>query len=588
MKLILEYLKKFRGAVILAMLIKLSGTLGELLIPYILEHLIDHVVPGRKLLPVLLWGAVMLGLALLVRFLNVTANRMAVKVSRDSTYEIRQRLFEKTLRLSGGQMDAFGLPSLISRMTSDSYNVQNFIRAGQTIGIRAPIMLVGGIIITLTMDVGLASILCIMSPIMLAIIATISWKGIPLFHRVQQGMDDIVRTMRENITGIRVVKALSREDHEVERFRAVNEEMTKRDLRASILMALPGPIMQLFLNGGLTLVVLIGARRVNAGVTEPGVILAFLTYFNMILMGVMALNRVFIMMSRANASAGRIAAVIDAPEELLPLPEAEAAQTEKEGFIVFDDVTFSYGEEEETEDKQEAFAGEGRHACLSHIDFAMKKGGSLGIIGATGSGKTSLINLLMRFYEADEGAVFVDGKDVRTYACDDLRRRFGVVFQNDVIFADTLRENIVFGRDVDEARLRQAAEEAQAYDFIDAYEEKFDHEAVIRGANLSGGQKQRVLISRALAGHPDILILDDSSSALDYRTDANLRAAIRKNYPDVTLIVIAQRASSIMALDDILVLDEGRVIGHGTHEELQKSCAVYAEICRTQMGEVSA
>ena len=586
MSFLWKYLKKYAKRIAGVMGIKLAGTGLELLIPYVMEHLLDNVVPQKLLWKVLIWGAAMILLAFAVRFLNVTANRLSVKTAKESAYEVRRDLFHAALNLSGGQMDEVGLPSLISRMTSDSYNVQSFIQSMQTIGIRAPIMLIGGISITLVMDTGLASILCVMAPVMIALVVFISMKGIPLYDRVQRGMDDIVRVMRENITGIRVVKALSREDHETRRFSQANAETAQRDIKAGVIMALPGPIVTLFLNVGLTLVVLIGARRVNAGQTQPGVILAFLTYFNMILMGVMGLNRIFMMLSKANASAKRIAHAVEQETALKVLPEEIAPPTAREGFIVFDHVSFSYDAASTKAADARAFAGSQRQKCLYDIDFEIPKGGSLGIIGATGSGKTSIINLLMRFYDPQEGRVYVDGRDVRTYPLDELRRRFGAVFQNDAIFADTLRENIVFGRDVNENDMRQAAEDAMALEFIEATDEGFDHRAVIHGANLSGGQKQRVLIARALANEPEILVLDDASSALDYRTDAGLRKAIRERHSGSTTIVIAQRVSSILSLDKIIVLDEGRMIGYGTHEQLLESCPMYRQIHETQMGEV--
>ncbi|MBQ9307047.1 MAG: ABC transporter ATP-binding protein [Clostridia bacterium] len=586
MRFLWKYVKPYRWAVVAGMGLKLCGTVTELLIPYVMEHLIDNVVPRRDMTQVLLWGVAMLVLACVVRFLNVNANRLAVKTARKSIFAIRRDLFHAALNLSGDQMDEIGLPSVISRMTSDTYNVQSFIQSIQTIGIRAPIMLLGGIGITLTMDLGLASILCIMAPIMIVLVVLVSRRGIPLYEQVQKGMDDIVRVMRENITGIRVVKALSKEPYEMRRFSEANETTTKRDIRASITMAMPGPIVTLFLNLGLTLVVYIGARRVNSGVTQPGVILAFLTYFNMILMGVMGLNRVFMMLSKANASSQRIAQVAGQPDNLAVLLESQAQKAPKDGYIVFDHVSFSYGETSHAA-SAEAFAGQERQKCLTDIDFVIPKGGSLGIIGATGAGKTTIINLLMRFYDTDEGHVYVDGKDVRTWDRDELHRRFGVVFQNDAIFATSIRENVVFGRKVDDTMLKEALSDAMAAEFVGHYADGVEHEATIHGANFSGGQKQRLLISRALAAKPDILVLDDSSSALDYRTDAELRRAIREHHSDATTIVIAQRVSSIMSLDQIIVLDEGKVIGKGTHEELLASCPVYAEIHRTQMGEVA-
>lgn len=584
MKLIFTYMKKYVWAIVLVMVIKLAATTTELLIPYVLEHMIDDVAPTKSTWGIIIWGAVMLALALVTRTLNIIANRRSAVVARNTAYEVRRDLFFRTINLSGSQADVFGLPSLTSRMTSDSYNVQNFIRFIQSAGIRAPIMLIGGIILTITMDAGLALILCILTPIMLAVTILISRKGIPLYDTVQQCLDNVVRVMRENITGIRVVKALSKENYETERFSKENEKMTRAEQRSSIIMSLPSPLVTLALNVGLTLVVFIGARRVNAGSTQPGVILAFLTYFNMILMGVMGLSRLFIMMSKANASANRIAVVVREQEEIVPIPESEAASTDSNAFITFDHVTFAYGENSVG---SEGFDGEDRQMSLSDINFEIKRGGSLGIIGPTGCGKTTIINLMMRFYDVTEGNIFIDGRDIRTYDKDELHDKFGTVFQNDVIFADTLEENISFGRELSQEELQAAAEDACASEFIDTYEDGFKHEAAIRGANLSGGQRQRVLISRALAGNPEILVLDDASSALDYRTDARLRKAVREHHSDTTTVIIAQRVSSILSLDEIIVMDDGRIIGKGTHEELLKTCPEYLEIYRTQMGEES-
>ena len=588
MKLILRYIRPYRMYILAVMLIKLLGTETDLLMPYVLEHLLDHVIPAASdAWPVVFWGCVMLLLTLITRILNISANRMSVRVARNSTFAVRRDLFHTALNLSGRQMDQVGLPSLISRMTSDTYNVQSFVRMIQTMGIRAPIMLIGGIVITLTMDTGLASILCIMAPVMIVLVCFVSWKGIPLYNEVQKRMDVLVRLMRESISGIRVVKALGKEPYEEQRYSRANTGMTRQEIRASMIMSLPGPIVTLFLNIGLTLVVLVGAQRVNDGHTQPGVILAFLTYFNMILMGVMGLNRIFMMMSKANASASRIREVVDLPEELTPLPADRLCEPPGDEALIFDHVTFNY-DADVPEEIHGQFLGEERQQCLRDISFRVRKGGSLGIIGATGSGKTSIINLLMRFYDPQDGRVFVDGRDVRGYDRDELHRKFGVVFQNDVIFADTVRENITFGRDVIEDNLIRAAEDAMARGFVESYGDTYDHKAAIRGANFSGGQKQRLLIARALAAQPEILILDDASSALDYRTDAELRRAIRDHHSSATTIVIAQRISSILSLDEIIVLHEGEMIGRGTHEELLLSCPEYRDIYRTQMGEAEA
>ena len=586
MKFIWSYMRKHIWAIILVLFMKSFSTVLELFLPYILEYMIDTVAPTKDVRLILLWGVIMLTLAILVRFISIGANRGSVRIARKCIYKMRQDLFTKSINLSGDQMDEVGLPSLISRMTSDSYNVQSFMQITQTIAIRAPFLLFGGIFITLSMDTGLAMVLIILAPILLVAVVIISRKGIPLYDIVQTKLDSVVRIMRENITGIRVVKALSKEDYEKRRFSNANETMSKSEIKASVVMSLPGPVISLAMNVGLTLVVLFGAYRVNKGVTQPGVILAFLSYFQMILMGVLILNRFFLNMSKANASANRISSVMNQPEGLEKIEEGPKAPSDD--YIIFDNVSFTYNGSVRTEcqNSGSAFAGGSREKTLKDISFRIPRGGSLGIIGATGSGKTTVLNLLMRFYDPQEGHVFIGGRDVRTYDLDKLRRLFGVVFQNDAIFADTIAENLSFGREVSHDEMKNAAWNAMAGEFIEDYDDQYEHEAAIHGANFSGGQKQRLLISRALAAHPKILVLDDSSSALDYRTDALLRKNIRQNHDDATMIIIAQRVSSIMSLDQIIMLDEGRIIGIGTHEELLASTPQYRDIYETQMGEV--
>ena len=586
MKFIWSYMKKHIWAIILVVFVKLSATALELLLPYILEYMIDDIAPQKDIRLILLWGAVMIVLAIVVRFLSVGANRGSVRIARKCIYKVRQDLFTKSINLSGDQMDEVGLPSLISRMTSDSYNLQSFMQITQTIAIRAPILLFGGIFITLSMDTGLSLILITLAPILLVAVIIISRKGIPLYDIVQTKLDNVVRIMRENITGIRVVKALSKETYEKKRFTAANEAMSRSEIKASIVMSLPGPVISLAMNIGLTLVVLLGAYRVNKGVTQPGVILAFLSYFQMILMGVLILNRFFLNMSKANASANRIESVMTRPDGLSVQPDAP--ETDQKEYIIFDNVSFSYNAHEASPHgkKLDAFAGGKREKTLNSISFRIRKGGSLGIIGPTGSGKTTIVNLLMRFYDPQEGHVYLGGRDVRSFGLDELRRHFGVVFQSDAIFADSISQNLTFGRDVSMDQIIDAARDAMATEFIEDYDDNYQHQAAIHGANFSGGQKQRLLIARALAAKPDVLILDDSSSALDYRTDAQLRHNIKQHFDNTTTIVIAQRVSSIMGLDQIIMMDEGRIIGIGTHEQLLASTPQYREIFKTQMGEV--
>lgn len=583
MKLIFRRLGRYRNAVALAIGLKFLGSVFELLLPYIFEHIIDDVVPAENLLFVVLWGLLMFAAAILCRTFNVMANRRAVENAHLISYEVRQDLFEKTVNLTGAQFDAVGLPSLISRMTSDSYNVQTAVQQLQSLCVRAPIMLVGGVLVAMLMDLRLSLVLLFLLPVLIAVILLVSSRGIPLYARVQQRLDDVVRIMRESITGIRVVKALSKEDYEKRRFDEANREMTDTDIKAATVMAVPGPFMQLCLNAGLTLVVYLGARRVDAGLIKPGVILAFLTYFNMITMGVMGLNRIFVSLSKASASADRIDAVLQTPaEERAAAAEAPTAERTEE-LIRFEHVDFSYGADST---EQEGFAGESREKALEDINFSLRRGESLGIIGPTGCGKTTVINLLMHFYDPSAGRILLDGRDLRSYEKDELRRRFGTAFQNDMIFRDSLRGNIDFGRGLSDEAIRAAAEDAMAAEFIDALPDGLEHQAAIKGANLSGGQKQRIMVARALAAHPEILVLDDSSSALDYRTDAAMRRAILTHHPEVTLILIAQRVSSVMQMDRVMVLDNGRCIGLGTHAELMERCPAYREICQVQMGDL--
>lgn len=581
-RLILHSMRKYSRKIACSMVIKLLGTVTELMIPYILAHLIDDVVPLGRMELVILWGSLMVLTALLTRQLNVCANRIAIDNAHNVSYDIRQALFTKTANLSGSQFDAFGLPSLISRMTSDSYNIQSCVQALQTLCVRMPMMLLGGIAVTLAMDPVLSSILCVIVPVLIVVILGVSRYGIPLYRRVQERLDEVVRTMREDIDGIRVVKALSKTEYEKNRFARNNDAMTRADIKASTIMAIPGPLMQMCLNIGLTLVVFVGAMRVNSGQIKPGVILAFLTYFNMVMQGVLGINRIFMMISKATASASRLSQVLSVEPDQRVLSLSEAKKPSGDEYIRFEHVNFRYSAQD---DQPEGTAK--RDQCLYDISFALRRGESLGIIGPTGCGKTTIVNLLMRFYDVTDGGVFVDGRDVRTYEKDELHRKFGVVFQNDMVFYNTLRENIRFGRNLDEAALMQAVEDAVAAEYIGSLEEGLDYQADIKGANLSGGQKQRLLISRALAGNPDILILDDSSSALDYKTDAALRKAIFERHRTSTTIMIAQRVSSIQSMTHILVMDNGRCIGYGTHEELLKTCPSYLYTYRSQMGALS-
>ena len=563
-------MKKTWSFILLTMVIKFIGTFLELLIPYVLEYIIDVVAPTKSLKMVLVWGGVMIVLAILCRLFNKTANQRAVTSASKNIYRLRQDLFEKTIYLSSDVIDHITLPSLISRLTSDSYNILSFMQSSQTLGVRAPILLLGGFIVTFSMDRGMAMILAVMAPLIIAIVVFISRKGIPLYTTVQKKLDEVVRIMRENISGIRVIKALGKEKRESHHFEMADKDMEKSEIKAGFTMALPTSIVKVFMNIGLVLVVIIGAVRVSEGTMKPGVILAFLSYFQMIMMGVLTLNRFFLMMSKANASSMRIKDTMDSISSLSITEEESGNEKAKEGYIVFDDVSFSYN---------------GSSNAVSHISLSLERGKTLGIIGGTGSGKSTIINLMMRFYDPQKGNIFVDGKNIKSYELPSLRRHFGVVFQNDFIFHDTISSNIKMGRNISDEDMKKAAENAMAAEFIERYEEGYEHYSAIHGAAFSGGQKQRLLISRALSGDSPVIVLDDSSSALDYRTDSMVRKNILSNHKSSSLVIVAERVSAVMNADEILVLHNGEIIGRGRHDHLMESCDEYRDIYQTQMGE---
>ena len=562
MKKIFSYLKPYRFRMIVGFLIKVLATIAELIIPMLLAYVINDIVPQQDVKLILYWGGIMLLFSVLAFLGNVTANRMASKVARNATEQIRYDLFHKIMYLSSKQLEELTTPSLISRATSDTYNLHQMFGMMQRLGVRAPIMLLGGIMLSFALDVTLTLVMVALLPIMTIIVYTISKKGIPMYTNVQEANDRFVRQMREVITGIRVIKALSKVSFEKEKFDAINKEVVTKDQKAGLFMSALNPIMSLLLNLGLVLIIFVGAYRVNNGTLEAATIVAFMSYVTMVLNSILFISRLFVMYSKAYASGKRIANVLEYNEEQCIVPSDEKEMD----FIVFDQVSFGYDNE----------------TTVENISFSLKKGETLGIIGVTGSGKSTLIQLLMRFYDIKKGNIFVNGKNITSYPMNELRSMFGVVFQNDIIFKDSIYENISFGREIPKEQVIEAAKTAQSYEFI--MERGLDFPLAIKGANLSGGQKQRLLITRALANNPSILILDDSSSALDYKTDARLRSEIRKHYKNTTTIMVAQRVSSIMNCNKIIVMDEGKMVGYGTHEELLKQCEIYREISHSQIG----
>lgn len=568
MKQIASYIKPYALYILVAVLIKLSAALLELLIPFFMETILDTVVPAGDLNAVFLYGGAMLLCAGGCVTANILANRMSAISSGKITRKLRYDLFERINRLSSRQMDAMTVSSAESRLTSDTYNVNQFLARTQRLGIRAPILVIGGITMMLMMDAPLALVLISLLPLIGLIVYFVTKKSVPLYTKEQGILDRVVRVLQENITGIRVIKALSKTEYEKERFERVNTALTDIDRKAGSISALTNPTASLILNLGLTLVVVIGAIRVNEGSCKSGVIVAFLQYFVIILNAMLGVTRIFVVWSKGEASASRIGEVLHMPEDMEVLPATEPEPDH--AHIEFRDVSFSYT---------------GIGANLSHISFRLMPGESLGILGETGSGKSTVLNLLLRFYDPDEGQILIDGHDVRTIPYKELREKFGMVFQNDFVAEGTIEDNIRFFRDVEEDRIPLAAEDAQAKTFIGEREGGLEADVAVRGNNLSGGQKQRLLIARALASDPEILLLDDASSALDYRTDADLRRAIHTNYHRTTTVQVAQRISSIRSCDHILVLSDGVAIGYGTHDTLMRDCEAYRVIAESQMGE---
>lgn len=571
-QIILKYMKPYFPRMGVGFLIKFIGTIMDLCIPYILAYIIDTVILSRDRRLIFGWGALMILCSLLAVSFNIIANRMASRVSGDATESIRHDLFSKTMHLSNAQTDFYTKPSLISRMTSDTYNLHQMLGRIQRLGVRAPILLVGGICVTFTLDPAMACVLLAVLPLLGFITVYVSRRSIPMFSGLQEANDRFVRMVREDIAGIRVIKALSKTGYETEKFQAVNREVVERERKNGMVMAIINPSMNILLNLGLVGVILVGAYRVNGGTSEVGKILAFTTYFTIILNAMMSISKMFTILSKAIASGNRIWYVLESEDDMrvMEVYGEEQGDDRKDSEICFEHVTFSYLKKGE--------------ANIKDLSFRIRKGETLGIIGEIGSGKSTIVNLMMRMYDADEGRILIAGRDVRSYEQSELKRKFGVVFQNDTIFEDTIAENVTLGREISNEQLQEALLYARASEFVSNRADKENEALNIKGANLSGGQKQRVLIARALAARPEILILDDSSSALDYRTDAEMRKGIREHFRDTTLVIVAQRVSSIRNADHILVLEDGAPIGYGTHEELMESCEVYSEISRSQMG----
>lgn len=572
-KILTYYLKPYYFRMSIGFMIKFVGSIMDLCLPWILAYMIDTIIPIKDKGQIYLWGLMMIVCSFLAVSFNIIANRMASKVARDTTEHIRNDLFEKVMYLSDSYMDTYTKPSIMSRLTTDTYNVHQMIGRIQRLGVRAPILLIGGIFVTLTLDPVLACVLIITLPFLAWIMIKVSQRSIPMYTKLQQSIDRFVRIVREDISGIRVIKALSKEDYERNRFESINHEVVGEEQKAGMLMAVIDPSVSVIMNLALVGVLIVGAFRVNSGLSEVGKILAFMTYFTIILNAMISISKMFVILSKAIASANRIDTILELEDDMEVVEALNTYADEQKYHVVFENVSFAYNKGEEDD--------------LKDISFEVKQGETLGILGGTGAGKSTIVSLLLRFYDVKQGRILINGRDIKSISLQELRSKFGVVFQNDMIFEDTILENVNLGRDLSEEEIEEALLYARAKEFVDQKTNNLEEALDIKGANLSGGQKQRILIARALAAHPEILVLDDSSSALDYQTDAMLRQELNMHFKKTTKIIVAQRVSSVMQADHIIVLEEGRMIGYGRHEELLTQCESYRQISASQMGGVA-
>lgn len=568
-RLLRTHLRKYRGALAAVMALQLVQTIATLYLPSLNADIIDKGIARNDHGYIWRVGSVMLLVTLVQVAFAIGAvfygSRAAMGFGRD----VRHSLFHQVTGYSAREVNHFGAPSLITRITNDVTQVQLLVVMGCTMLAAAPIMMVGGVFMALREDVGISSVLLVSVPVLLVAVAVVFTRMIPQFREMQERIDSVNRILREQIIGIRVVRAFVREPDEVQRFGTANAELTDTSLRAGHLMAVMFPIVTVVLNVSMVGAVWIGASRIGDGQMEIGAMVAFLTYLVQILMSVMMATFVIIMVPRASVCADRIVEVLDTNSSVRPAddPVTEVAE---HGLLELRNVGFHYPGAEAP--------------VLSGISLTARAGQTTAVIGSTGSGKTTLINLIPRLFDATSGSVLVDGVDVRELAPEVLWQRIGLVPQRPYLFSGTVATNLRFGKpDATEAELWEALEIAQAADFVMSMSEGLDSRIEQGGTNVSGGQRQRLAIARALVHKPEIYLFDDSFSALDLATDARLRAALEPHTRDATVVILAQRVSTIIGADQILVLDNGQAVGLGSHDELLEHCATYAEIVASQL-----
>ncbi|PKL26116.1 MAG: multidrug ABC transporter ATP-binding protein [Spirochaetae bacterium HGW-Spirochaetae-3] len=571
---ILRYLKPYAALVAAALALEFASSMAELSLPAMMAVIVDEGVAAGDVPLIWRTGGLMLIVALAGVIANLTGGFFAARTAMGFGKSLRSKVFSRVSSFSLRELDRFGTSSLITRTTNDITQVQQVAFMMQRMMAKAPMMAIGGIAMALATEPKLAWVLLIVIPIMAAAILLIARRGLPLFKSIQTKIDSLNRVMRENLSGIRVVRAFDRVEHEKVRFDEVNADLTATTLKVNRIMAFIFPFVTLMMNLTTVMIVWFGGRDVESGAIQIGSLMAFIQYATQIMFAVVMVSVIFIMVPRAQASAERINEVLDVDPEIVD-PASPVRPEAPKGRVEFRNVSFGYDGAAEP--------------AIRNVSFVAEPGTTTAIIGGTGSGKSTILNLLARFYDVKDGAILVDGVDVRDMAQEDLRSGMGLATQRAVLFSGTIAHNLRFGRDgASDDDLARAAAIAQADGFIAGKEGGMSAELAQGGINVSGGQKQRLAIARALAREPRIYLFDDSFSALDFKTDARLRSALRKETTEATVIIVAQRVGTIRDADQIIVLDEGRIVGRGSHAELLASCGIYGEIVASQLSAEEA
>lgn len=577
MKRFWKYVKPYLSAFIIGPLLMIVEVVGEVLLPKFMANIINIGAVNHDVPYIIGMGAVMVVTALLMMAGGIGGAYFAAKAAISFSSDLRSDLFDQVQKFSFSNLDQFSTGSLVTRLTNDITQVQNLINMALRMLLRSPGMLIGALIMAIMMNARLAVVVLVVIPVLILVIALIIRAAFPRFETMQRKLDILNSNIQEVLTNVRVIKSFVRGGYEEERFAASNEELRKSSLDAYKIVVFTMPVMMLLMNVTTLGIVWFGGKQILAGSMPVGDLTAFTTYIVQILMSLMMLAMILLQSSRALASLHRITEVLDTEVNLSDEGCAFPEKRVESGKVEFQDVSFKYYKENKEE-------------VLSHISFQIESGSVFGIIGSTGSGKTTLVQMIPRLYDVDEGAVLVDGVNVKDYSLRNLREGVGMVLQKNVLFSGTIQENLMWGDgEASDQQIMDAAQAAQADDFVKSFTEGYQTELGQGGVNVSGGQKQRLCIARALLKNPKILILDDSTSAVDTATEARIRESFSGMLKDTTKIIIAQRITSVIDADEILVLDEGRIAGLGSHEQLLKECEAYQEIYYSQMDkEVSA